>query len=270
MAAGSVARFGTVDGEPDPSYFISFVDAMNALPSVQRAKALSFHELRLAPGHRVLEVGSGTGDDARRIAAEVGPSGFVLGVDVSQAMVAEARRRAEGTGLPVRFETGDACALDAADASFDSARAARVLLHLPDPLVAVAEMARVTRPGGRVVLFDADFETLIAAHPDHVLLRRVVTLMTDSINCGRVGRQLTGLVADAGLVDIGITAASFTDIPYDLLVSTIAGALAQPVAEEAIGPEDLARFWAGLEDMYKAGRYFASCTLFIVAATVPT
>ncbi|HEY3240070.1 MAG TPA: methyltransferase domain-containing protein, partial [Acidimicrobiia bacterium] len=267
---GDVTRFATVDGEPDPGYFIGFVDAMNALPTVQRGKVLALQEMRLASGHRVLEIGCGTGDDARRIAAEVGPSGSVLGVDVSQAMVAEARRRAEGTDLPVAFETGDARDLDAADASFDCVRAERVLIHLADPLVGVVEMARVTRPGGRVVLLDADFETLVAAHPDHVLLRRVVTLMTDGMPCGRVGRLLPALLADAGLDEIKIDAIAVTDMPYDLVVPTFAGALTRPLAEGAITQHDLDRFWAGLEDTYKTGRYFLCCTFFIGVATKPT
>lgn len=269
MTTGDVTRFWAVDEEPDPGYFIRFVDAMNALATLQQAKTRTFQQMRLAPGHRVLEVGCGTGDDVRRIAVEVGPSGSVLGVDASQAMLDEARRRAEGTGLAVEFQIGDACALDIADASFDSVRAERVLIHIPEPRVAVAEMARVTRPGGRVVLFDVDFESFVVAHPDPALVRRMVTLMTDAMACGRVGRLFPGLLADAGLEDIDIAAVAITEMPYDLVMKTFAGALAQPRAAGAITVGEWERFWAGLEETYKTGRYLVCGTMFMGAATKP-
>ena len=64
--------------------------------------------LELNPGNRVLDVGCGTGDDAREIAALVGPTGTVVGLDASATMVAEARKRALATELSIEFIEGDA------------------------------------------------------------------------------------------------------------------------------------------------------------------
>src|SRR5947209_7552047 len=92
----------------------------------------------------------------RQIAALVAPQGKVIGVDYSAEMIDEARARIADTQLPVEFVRGDAVALDFADASFDRCRCDRVLIHVTDPGTAVREMARVTRPGGLVVVSDID------------------------------------------------------------------------------------------------------------------
>ena len=76
--------------------------------------------LALAPGQHVLDVGCGTGDDARDMAAIVGPGGKVVGLDNSQAMVDEAKRRAAGLSLPLEFHVGDAMHMTCAAGSFDA------------------------------------------------------------------------------------------------------------------------------------------------------
>jgi SAM-dependent methyltransferase len=105
-------------------------------------------QLDLREGERVLELGSGTGDHARRLAELVGPAGSVLATDVAQGMVeltagaladvphAEARRvDAADTGLP--------------DEGFDAVAFVMGLMFVPEPERAVSEIRRVLRPGGR-------------------------------------------------------------------------------------------------------------------------
>jgi len=75
---GDVTRFTEVDQAPDAQFFIEFLDAANALPGVRDLKTVIVDELRLSPGARVLEVGCGTGDDARLLAALVGQDGRVV------------------------------------------------------------------------------------------------------------------------------------------------------------------------------------------------
>lgn len=105
------------------------------------------------PGERVLDVACGTGVVAVAAARVVGPSGEVLGIDLSQRMVEAAQRHADGLGLPnAKFERMDAERLDLPDARFDLVLCALGLMYLPDPGAALREMHRVLRPGGRVVL----------------------------------------------------------------------------------------------------------------------
>jgi ubiquinone/menaquinone biosynthesis C-methylase UbiE len=264
---GDVSRFPAVDQESDPRAFIHFVDTLNSLPDVQAIKERMILRLRLRPGQRVLDVGCGAGDDARRLAQLVGPSGQAVGVDFSQAMVDEARARAAGSGLPVEFHQGNATALDLPDGAFDAARCERLLLHVPDAAAAVAEMVRVTRPGGRVVVFDGDFDTIVIDHPDLVLTRRLMTAICDKLTNGRIGRQLPRLLRDAGLVEVEAEGGCVTSAPFSFMSSMMWGTLGG--SPEIIDPADLAAWLAPLEEADKAGRLFGGFTGFIVSGTRP-
>jgi ubiquinone/menaquinone biosynthesis C-methylase UbiE len=264
---GDVSRFPAVDLEPDPRAFIHFVDTMNALPEMQAIKERMIVRLRLQPGHRVLDAGCGTGDDARRLAELVGPSGRVTGIDFSQAMVDEARARAEGSGLPVEFRQGDACHLDLPDASFDGVRCERMLIHLTEPAAAVAEMVRVTRPGGRVVIFDADMDTIVFDHPDLAMTRRIATAIADKLTNGRIGRQLPRLLADAGLHEVEGEGGCVTSAPFSFLASMLQGTLAD--SPDVVDPAELEAWLEPLEKADKAGRLFGAMTGFIASGTRP-
>jgi SAM-dependent methyltransferase len=106
----------------------------------------------LKPGERVLDVACGTGQVAFAAAEAVGPSGRVLGIDLSRQMVDGAGRGAEALGLAnVDLARMDAENLALPDAHFDVALCALGLMYMPEPARAVHEMRRVLRPGGRAV-----------------------------------------------------------------------------------------------------------------------
>ncbi|CCH87041.1 Phosphatidylethanolamine N-methyltransferase [Modestobacter italicus] len=98
----------------------------------------------------VLEVGVGTGRNLRCL-----PEGIALsGIELSPAMLARAEERARRLGRTADLRVGDAQRLPFADATFDTVLATLTLCSIPDDVTAVAEMARVLRPGGRLVLLD--------------------------------------------------------------------------------------------------------------------
>jgi SAM-dependent methyltransferase len=111
----------------------------------------------------------------RDLGRRVGAGGRVVGVDPSRAFVREARRRArpDGAGTP-SFRVGNGLRLPLRSASFDAAVAVTVLLHVPEIDRVLAEMVRVTRPGGRVAVLDQDIGTLVLDLPDRALTRRIV------------------------------------------------------------------------------------------------
>ena len=107
----------------------------------------------LVPGERVLDVACGTGLAAVEAAEAVGAAGSVVGIDLSGRMIDAARQRAAACGVAnATFERMDAESLDLPDASFDVVLCALGLMYVPDPKRALAEMRRVLRPGGRLVV----------------------------------------------------------------------------------------------------------------------
>jgi demethylmenaquinone methyltransferase / 2-methoxy-6-polyprenyl-1,4-benzoquinol methylase len=110
---------------------------------------------RVGAGDRVLDVATGTGDLALELARRVGASGEVVGSDFSEGMLARAQAKAErAAAAGVRFEWGDALALTYPDDSFDAATVGFGARNFSDLARGLAEMARVVRPGGRVVVLE--------------------------------------------------------------------------------------------------------------------
>jgi demethylmenaquinone methyltransferase/2-methoxy-6-polyprenyl-1,4-benzoquinol methylase len=128
-------------------------DVMNrlmtaGLDSRWRRRAVDLAAIR--PGDRVLDVATGTGDLAIAIAERVRPGGEVVGSDFSERMLEHARRKAPG----IRFEWGNALALPYRDSEFDAATVGFGARNFSDLDRGLAEMARVVRPGGSVVVLE--------------------------------------------------------------------------------------------------------------------
>src|SRR5215204_295649 len=108
----TLGDFTEVDAGPDAALLVHALDNMAALPAIQRLRAAATELLAPATGDRLVDVGCGTGDVVLALAALVGPTGSVVGVEPSETMLVEARRRAEEHGLPVDLRRGDATRLD--------------------------------------------------------------------------------------------------------------------------------------------------------------
>jgi demethylmenaquinone methyltransferase / 2-methoxy-6-polyprenyl-1,4-benzoquinol methylase len=111
----------------------------------------------LSPGGRALDVATGTGDLALELASRVGAGGEIVGVDFSERMLELARAKAgerDLAGARVRFETGNALALAYADGEFDASTVGFGARNFSDLDRGLSEMARVVRPGGRVVVLE--------------------------------------------------------------------------------------------------------------------
>ncbi|WP_405707011.1 methyltransferase domain-containing protein [Streptomyces xanthophaeus] len=130
-------------------------------PSDGPAFATAVAEFGLRPGDRVLDAGCGTGRALSPLRAAVGPSGLVLGADLTPQMLTAAQqagRAAEGSLL-----LADVARLPLRDAALDAVFAAGLIAHLPDPGPNLRELARVVRPGGRLALFHPIGRAALAA-----------------------------------------------------------------------------------------------------------
>ena len=123
------------------------------------AKAVEIAGLRA--GDLALDVGCGTGRALPALAAAVGPAGRVIGLDLTPDMLTAARAAGRGGCGPLIL--ADARRLPIAEAAVDLVFAAGLVQHLPDPGAGLSELARVTRPGGRLLLFHPSGRAALAA-----------------------------------------------------------------------------------------------------------
>jgi demethylmenaquinone methyltransferase/2-methoxy-6-polyprenyl-1,4-benzoquinol methylase len=131
-------------------------DRMNAVMTAgldRRWRSRAADLALVAPGDRVLDVATGTGDLAFELARRVAPGGEVVGTDFAEAMLERAREKAAGRP-DVRFEWGDALALDHPDDAFAAATVGFGARNFADLHGGLRQMARVVRPGGRVVVLE--------------------------------------------------------------------------------------------------------------------
>jgi ubiquinone/menaquinone biosynthesis C-methylase UbiE len=155
---------------------------------VHRVRRAIADLVQVGPGDAALDVGCGPGDLALVLAQRVGPDGLVAGIDASPEMIGRARQKARRRGISVDFRNDPVEALSFADQVFDTVVSSFVVHHLPADLKrhAMASIARVLKPGGRVYLID--FMPL--ADPE-----KPAPMATDM-------QALSDLLRDAGWTDI--------------------------------------------------------------------
>jgi SAM-dependent methyltransferase len=251
-------------GYVDPAY----LDAAARLAA--GGKRLSYERMRISPGATVLDVGCGPGSDTLALADIVGGRGFVHGIDHDGAMVEEAERRAASAGLAGRVEhrQGDAYALPFADGAFDAVRSERLFLHLDCPERATAEMVRVTKPGGRVVLLDTDWGTRSVDTPEVEAERKVARVLTEHcLANGYSGRRLFGLMKAAGVGDLAVDLIPLHVDSYELwrLLSRMEMAFAEAVRTGAMTEDEVRRLDESFREKDAAGTFFASTTVVMVS-----
>ncbi|HYQ62245.1 methyltransferase domain-containing protein [Actinophytocola sp.] len=253
-------QYTAVDDTEDASWFISFSDSVNAIPEYHGVRQSLIEQLGSLAGRHVLDVGCGPGDDTRELASLAGPAGRVVGVDLSETMLAEARRR----GGPVEFIQDDVYGLSFPNATFDRVRAKLVRMHLLDIDAADDELVRVLRPGGRLAVFDLDFETLALDHPDRAATRAFQPYWADHHKQGWCGRQMRRRFMGRGMTDVTITPHTM-QMSYGLFRRAAEGAVAEAVAAGVL--DSVEGFLRPLAEADEAGVFFASLTGYVLGAT---
>jgi SAM-dependent methyltransferase len=131
------------------------------------AYAAAIAEAGVPAGGVVADVGCGTGRALPALRQAVGPRGAVIALDLTPEMLTHAR--AQGRAAHAALVVGDARCLPLADASVDAVFAAGLIMHLPDPEAGLAQLARVTRPGGLLILFHPSGRAALAARHGRTL-----------------------------------------------------------------------------------------------------
>jgi len=262
-----IGMFTTVDALDDPGVFISLMDRVQTAPDVIAARADLLARLELGPGDAVLDLGCGTGDHTREVAALVVPGGRAVGVDFSTSMIGEATSRQAASPLPATFEQGDAQRLRFETGTFDACRTERMLCHVPDCRAAIREMARVVRPGGRVGILDVDCAGTFIDSSDRAITAAFVTTLTDVIRNPWIGRMLRREMGEAGLVDVDVRP-RVIEINYGQAEPMIAmhGALME---ETGIGAGAVEAWRQELEYANLKGTFFMGMTMFSAVGRKP-
>jgi ubiquinone/menaquinone biosynthesis C-methylase UbiE len=133
-----------------------FVDAVLFRGQWRKLRLNTINLARIQPGEQVLDVGCGTGTFALVVARRVGRAGLVVGIDPSTEQIAWASSKAARRNMPVEFQIGVIEQLAFPDQTFDVVLSTLMMHHLPAPLKrqGLAEIARVLKPGGRLVIAD--------------------------------------------------------------------------------------------------------------------
>jgi ubiquinone/menaquinone biosynthesis C-methylase UbiE len=257
-----------IDRTTDPRWFITYLDSSRA-EKVKRLESdlrQSFDYLDIHEGQQILEVGCGTADQLAALARLVGCKGRVVGIDKSEIMVSEARSRLEGLNLPIECLAGDIYHLDFPANTFDRCYASAVFQHLEDPLLALSEMVRVVRPGGRIVVTEQDWETQIISSDNHALTRRVLNFFCDEIRNGWAGRKLSGWFQRLGLQNIVVTPINFFSSDYAQTARKLDlnGLVARAAASGVVSLHEGQQWLKELEDRGRNGTFFRALTSFRV------
>lgn len=203
-------------------------DLVNDVITFGMARAWRNRTVRLSgakAGSKVLDVATGTGDFAIAFKKVTGAQGQVVGVDFCAGMLEFAPGKAQAKGLDITFKQGDAMALEFADASFDVVSIGYGLRNVSDMKVAIQEMARVLKPGGKLMILET-------GRSEIPLYGQAVDLYT-----GKVMPVLGGFLSGATDAYKYLDASS-RDFPYGAKLVTLlkdAGGFAEVTAHPLMG-----------------------------------
>jgi len=264
-------EWANVDQSGDPQAYVRFLDASREqiLAQVLKNPKAFFSYLGLEPGMALLDIGSGTGSLLHPLKPLVEPGGKVVGIDYSNVMVEEARKRAEGSGLALEFLQMDAAHLQFSDNTFDRVTSNIVFQHLPDPVIALGEAIRVAKPGAQIFINEQDWDTVVIDSGDKASTRAIVRTFSDSIKNGWIGRELYGMFVRADLRDIAVTPSTFTFMNDQWqLLRHLFEPLTQAVVANGGMTQEQADSWLREQDeKSRSGQFFAAFTLFRVSGT---
>jgi ubiquinone/menaquinone biosynthesis C-methylase UbiE len=228
----------------------------------QRATQASIESLALSHGSTALDIGCGSGEATRHMAAAAGAA---VGVDTDRASVVEARRLT-GPEYEARFEEAAADDLPFPDATFAGVRVDRALQHVDDVGAAAEEIWRVAQPGARIAAIEPDWDTLVFDAGPLSATRAVARAYADAVRNPIAGRQVARRLRKLGATGVTVE-------PRAAAITVLDHAEAQygltTLAEAALN-KAAARAWLGtLEQRDRDGTFLCAVTYFLVSAQKP-
>lgn len=244
------------------------LDAAYQGADISRRRRMSFDALDPQPGDRILDLGCGPGLLTLELARAVGSEGEVIGLDPSEAMRAAAAERCREAPA-AHILDGNAQTLPFADESFDKAVSIQVFEYFDDLDGPIAELARVLRPGGRLVISDMHWDSWIWSSGDRGRMQRMMAAWDGHLADRIVPERLPGILAAAGFRQIRASPLTLCDTalkPDGLarMMMILMGAYAR---QNTLLPEEEIAGWLEEQQVRAAeGRFFMSITHFVTVA----
>ena len=230
----------------------------------------TFERLALRTGESVIDIGCGPGFLCDEMAEAVGENGRVLGVDISDDLLAVARER--NARYRLTYELGDAERLDQPEAAFDVAVSVQTLEFLEDPDRAITEMFRVLKPGGRALILNTDWERVAWYSSDPDRMGRVRRAWEAHCAHPRLPQTLVTRLRASGftiaslgtfpIVNTRLEPGTYSEGLLDLMLDFL-------VARETVDGKELADWAAELRTLSAEGKYFFSTTRCFFGVTKP-
>ena len=226
--------------------------------------------LSLQAGETILDVGSGPGNQVFEMSSIVGPSGRVRGVDPADSAIAIASRRCSGLSN-VHFEIGDVTQLAFDDKAFDAVMSSQVFEYLENVNGGLREIYRVLRPGGRVLIHDTDWGSLLWQSSDVQRMTRVMEVWDRHLADPHLPQTLVPKLRDAGFSDINVE--PFVQIETEFDPGSVSGVLMNFIAgyveSQGISALESSAWKEDLENLGATGDYFFSSNEYVFVGRKP-
>ena len=245
-------------------------NAYKGADSTQRRLA-NFEMLAPVAGESIVDLGCGPGFMTSELSPAVGEAGVVYGIDPSQEMLSKAEGRCQGL-TNVRLIEGSANAIPAADGQIDGVVSVQVFEYVEDVPAALREVRRVLKPGGRVVIGDIHFGSVVWHSKDPARMRRMLDAWDEHLVDRALPERMPGYLDDAGfIVERQHPHAMFTSrLKSDSFITALMHLIAAYAKENGlVSPEDAAAFLEEQMQLGRNGRFFFAANHFIIRARVP-
>ncbi|MEC4747751.1 methyltransferase domain-containing protein [Methylomicrobium sp. Wu6] len=253
---------------------VSFFYLTKTAAVLAALKQRSYERLAVGKESRLLDLGCGPGGDVFALAGMIDPSGQITGFDNDIGMLKQASTAGAHDALKDRaaFIQGNAQDLPFQDNVFDGCRSERLFMHLDQPERTLAEMQRVTRPGGKIVVIDTDWLSLSIDTPFPATERALSEYrLARVLKNGYSGRSLYRQFKQCQLADVQVEVYPLCVTDLDLFYFL--------TMQEAIEEQALAAQWISavqLEDWRReirraadAGCFYASANMVMISAVKP-